>query len=252
MIAAIIQVRVDSTRLSGKVLKRVLGKAIFEHQIMRVKRARRLDSVIIATTTKESDDAIVRIADKLNIPFFRGSEEDLLDRYYQAACKFGVDDIVRITGDCPLIDPQSIDLIVGYYITNKDKFDYVSNVHPPTYPDGYDVEVFKFAALERSWREAKLPSEREHVYPYMFKVPKMFKTHNITCESDLSHIRLTLDEEDDLTLIRKIYRRLYPKNPHFGLKDVLELLEQNPRLVEINQHVAAKPVSRWSSSNLKN
>jgi len=234
MIIAIIQARTGSTRLPRKVLKEVCGKTLLEHEILRVKRAKLLNKIIIATTDKKEDDPIVEIAGKTGINFYRGSENDVLDRYYQAAKKHEASDIVRLTGDCPLIDPKIIDLVIEYYLKNKNLFDYVSNVRPATYPDGMDVEAFSFAALEKSWQAAKLISEREHVNAYIAKNLQIFRISNVENKKDLSHLRMTIDKEADWRLIFKIYSGLYPNNHNFGLDDILAFLNKRPDLVKLN------------------
>lgn len=243
MTGAIIQARMNSGRLPGKVLAKIEGKTVLEHVIERVKRSKIIEKVVLAIPEGKGDDALEEIARKASIEIFRGQESDLLDRFYQAAKKFSLDPVVRITGDCPLIDPEVIDQVTTFYFQGD--YDYVSNVHPPTFPDGLDVEVIRFSALERSWKEAALPEEREHVNPYILKHPEIFKRANFENPEDFSQMRLTLDEKDDLILISEIYKFLYPQNPFFGLKEILELFRKKPELFGINRDVKAYPVSRW-------
>ena len=227
-----------STRLPGKVLKKVLGKTMLEHQIERVRRAKTIDRIILATTDRPEDKKIVRLAGKLKIGVFAGSEADVLNRYYQTAKKFGANDtIVRLTGDCPLMDPEIVDMVVGFYLKNKKNCRYSNNVDPPTFPDGMDTEVFSFSALEEAWQKADLLSEREHVTLYIRNNPGKFKIKNLINKKNLSGPRLVLDNKEDLVLIRKIFTALYPKNKNFGLEDILEFLKRNPRLVSINGHI---------------
>lgn len=235
MIGAIIQARTNSTRLPKKVIKIIEGKPVLWHVIERVKRVRNINKVILATTDKKEDDILEKIAKKLNIPVFRGSENDVLDRYYQTAKVFRIDPIVRITADCPLLDPKVVEKVVDFYL--KGNYDYVSNVHPPTFPDGLDVEVFSFKTLKKIWEKAKLSSEREHVTSYISNHPWMFKTGNVRSPKDLNYLRLVLDEKEDLILIRKIYKELYNKNPFFGLEEILELFRRKPELIKINQDI---------------
>jgi spore coat polysaccharide biosynthesis protein SpsF len=235
MIIAIIQARMGSTRLPGKVLKIAAGKPILAHQILRVKKAKTLDLVVIATTITPADDSIIRLSKKYGVSFFRGSGDDVLDRYYQAAKKFGADTIVRLTGDCPLLDPGLIDKAVRFF--KKGHFDYAANGLPPTLPDGMDVEVFTFRSLEAAWKKARLASDREHVTSYIWKNPKKFRIGRISEKNNLSHLRLTVDEPSDLRLVRKIFNRLYKKNKYFSLDDILGLLEENPRLLRINSAI---------------
>lgn len=249
MITAIIQARTSSTRLPRKALMEVCGLSLLEHEILRIKRARLLDKIIVATTDKKQDDLIVSIAKKTGVEIFRGSENDVLDRYYRAAVKFKVETIVRLTGDCPLLDPKIIDKVIKYYLDNREKFDYVSNVRPGTYPDGMDVEVFSFDVLKRNWQRAKLSSEREHVMGYLAKNLKNFKVGNVENDQDLGNIRLTVDELRDWQLIRQIFKRLYPKNRDFGLNEIMDFLMKNPELLKINSGIIKNEGHLKSLSN---
>ncbi len=236
MIAAIIQARMGSTRLQGKVLIDIGGKPLLEHVVERVRKSRLIDDIIIATTDNEQDKAIIKFARRRGIPYYAGSENDVLDRFYQAAQKFCVEVIVRITPDDPFKDPEVIDKIIRHYLTSKDKLDYVSNTIKPTYPEGLDVEVFSFAALEKAWNEARKDSEREHVTPYIWNHPELFRLANIENSEDLSHLRWTLDYEEDLRLAREVYARLY-RGQVFLMKDILALLSAEPELARINQGI---------------
>ncbi len=237
MIAVIIQARMGSTRLPGKILKKILGKTMIEHMIERVKRSKSIDKIILATTLNKEDAGLSVIAKRQKIDFYRGSEKDVLDRYYQAAKKFKADVVVRVTGDCPLIDSAVVDRVVNFYKKNMDKFDYVDNVLPPTFPDGMDVEVFSFSALERAWREAKLPSEREHVDPYIIYHPEIFRLGSVRYKKDISNLRLTVDNPEDLTLVRDIFKFLYKKNKRFSLEDILVLEKEHPEMFRVNRHL---------------
>jgi len=234
-VVAIIQARMGSTRLPGKVLKEIVGKPMLWHVINRVKNAKELDDIVIATTDLKEDTQILELASEIGVKTYAGSENDVLDRYYQAAIMSKTDVIVRITADCPLADPKLIDQVVKYYIIND--FDYVSTSIKPTYPDGIDVEVFSFAALEKSWSEAKLASEREHVTPYIWKNPNIFKIKNYENNFDNSYIRWSVDEQCDLEFVREIYNRLYAKKPRFYMEDVLDLLRKSPELMSINEGI---------------
>ncbi|MFH0739971.1 MAG: glycosyltransferase family protein [bacterium] len=236
MIGIIIQARMGSKRLLGKMTKKILGKTVLEHVIFRLKKIKTPAEIILATTINKKDGILEEIAKQNKIKVFRGSEDDVLDRYYQAAKKFGLDPIVRITADCPVLDWQVCDEVIDFYLQNK--FDYVSNVRPPTFPDGLDVEVFSFGALEKTWENAKLNSEREHVTPYIASHPEIFKVGNLVRNGkDLSSLRLTLDEKEDLVLLRKIYNALYKKKKYFVLSDILKFLEQKPELLKINKKI---------------
>ena len=232
MTAAILQARMGSTRLPGKVMKIVLGKPLLWQEIARLRRTPLLRKVIVATTENQADDIVVSLAQRMRIPYFRGSEDDVLDRYYQAAKTFGVSTVVRITGDCPLIDPAVVNDTIRFFRSRK--FDYVSNVNPPTFPDGMDAEVFSFRALRKAWREASLPSEREHVTSFIWKHPRRFKIGNFASPKSYAHIRLTVDDPKDLILVKKIFYRLYPRKRFFTLQDIVQLLEAQPGLLKIN------------------
>jgi spore coat polysaccharide biosynthesis protein SpsF len=239
-VAAIIQARMGSTRLPGKVLKKILGKTLLEYQIERVKRAKTIDEIIIATTTKESDDQIVQLCQQLSIPYYRGSEEDVLSRYYEAATEFNVDVVVRLTSDCPIIDPNVIDKVVEHYLENKDRYDYVSNTLTRTYPRGMDTEVMSYEALKRAHKEAKELTYREHVTAYIYHHPNEFKLCSVLNEKDESKHRWTVDTEEDFLLIKNILETLYPINPLFTLEDVILILRDKPEWVQINAHIEQK------------
>ncbi len=236
-IVAIIQARMGSTRLPGKVLIDIQGKPLLAHVIYRIKEARSINRIAIATTDSGKDKAIIDFAQSQGIPYFIGSEKDVLDRFYQAAKEYGAETIIRITPDDPFKDPEVIDKVVDYYLSHKDEVDYVSNTIKPTYPEGLDVEVFSFNALEKAWQEAKKPSEREHVTPYIWNHPELFRLANIENSEDLSYLRWTLDNEADLKFTQEVYSRLY-HGQVFLMKDILALLRAEPGLVSINQETA--------------
>ncbi|MDQ0161934.1 cytidylyltransferase domain-containing protein [Aeribacillus alveayuensis] len=239
-VAAIIQARMGSTRLQGKILKKVLDKTLLEYQIERVKRAKSIDEIIIATTTKESDDQIVQLCQQLSIPYYRGSEEDVLSRYFEAATQFNADVIVRLTSDCPIIDPNVIDKVVTHYLENKDRYDYVSNTLTRTYPRGLDTEVMSYKVLKRAHEEAKETAYREHVTAYIYHHPDQFRLCNVSNEMDESRHRWTVDTEEDFLLIQNILETLYPINPLFTLEDVIRILRDKPEWAEINAHIEQK------------
>lgn len=234
-IVAIIQARMGSTRLKNKTLVDIAGKPLLGHIIDRVKASRAIHEIIIATTTDSQDGVILRLATEHGIKKYAGSQEDVLDRFYHAAKQLAADVIVRITSDDPFKDPEVIDKIVRHFISHPD-LDYASNTIEPTYPEGLDVEVFSFEALKQAWKEAELPSEREHVTPYIWKNPKKFKIANIKYKNDLSNLRWTLDYEEDLRFTREIYKRLY-HGQIFFMDDILTLLQKEPSLININQHI---------------
>lgn len=234
-IVAIVQARMGSTRLPGKVMKEIVGKPMLWHVINRVKHTEELSDVVIATTNLKEDTQILDLASEMEVKSYAGSESDVLDRYYQAAIMSEADVIVRITADCPLADPNVIDKVVKYYRIND--FDYVSTSIIPTYPDGIGAEVFSFSTLERAWKEAILTSEREHVTPYLWKNPQIFSIKNLENDEDLLDLRWSVDEERDLKFIREIFKKLHDKNKIFYMEDVLDLLKKCPELMDINKGI---------------
>ena len=239
-IVAIIQARMGSTRLPGKVLLDLAGEPVLARVVNRTERATRLDEIVIATTTKSMDEAIVELCNSRGWAHFRGSEEDVLERYYQAARKYHADIVVRITSDCPLVEPEIIDLVVQE-ILEDGLLDYVSNALPPrTFPRGLGVEAMTFKTLERAWQEDKNPAWREHVTPYIYRTPEKFRLKAVTNEKDLSYMRWTIDTWEDLEFIRCIYNHF--RHDHFSWYKVLDLLEEHPEWLEINKSVKQKEV----------
>lgn len=234
MIAAIVQARMASARLPGKVMAEVAGRPMLAHVVRRARRIPGVSQVIIATTDRGEDRVILEFAAAEGLPALAGSEEDVLDRVYRTASRYDVSAIVRVTPDCPLLDPTVCGLVLARFIEAQGGLDYVSNAHPPTFPDGLDTEVFSFSALERAWREARLASEREHVTPYLWKQPEKFRLANVTHREDLSALRWTVDELRDLAFVRAIYDRLSGVEPPFTIDDVLSLLREDPALASIN------------------
>lgn len=234
-ILAIVQARVSSSRLPGKVLKPILGKPMLEHQLERIDRCKNIDELIVATSNGSDDDEIEDICRRMGVYCFRGALDNVLDRFYKCAEQFNPRHVVRLTGDCPLSDPGMIDELIDFY--RRSKCDYVSNSNPPTLPDGLDAEVFSFDALKTAWGNAKLTSEFEHVTPYIRNHPEKFTVSSWTNREDLSHLRWTVDEPEDFDLVKQIYESLYLKKPAFDLKDILRLLEFHPELVEINSGI---------------
>lgn len=229
-----------STRLPEKVLEVLAGEPMLARVVNRTCRANTLDTVIVATTTQPVDDAIIRLCEERDWPFFRGSEDDVLDRYYKAALAFKADVIIRITSDCPLIEPLVIDKVVQEFLSHHPEIDYVSNALVRTFPRGLDVEAVSFTAMERAWQEGSDPALREHVTPYIWRHPEKFKVLNVVSDSDYSHMRWTVDTIEDLTFVRKVYN--YFQNDTFSWKEVLHLLETHPEWLEINRHVQQKAV----------
>jgi spore coat polysaccharide biosynthesis protein SpsF (cytidylyltransferase family) len=238
-IVAVVQARRGSTRLPDKALLEVAGRPMVSLVLARVKAMAHVDRVVLATTVLAHDDALVAIAQRDGVPSVRGSVDDVLDRFHSALRAHPADAIVRITADCPLLDPGASRLVIERYLDHEGACDYVSNVEPPTYPDGLDTEIFSAAALERAWREARLPSDREHVTTYIRDRAHGFRRDNVALGQDLSHHRWTVDEPRDLDFVRAIYDELAPDGTRiFGMTDVLELLGARPDLSALNGDIA--------------
>jgi spore coat polysaccharide biosynthesis protein SpsF len=227
---ALIQARVSSKRLPGKVLLDIHGEPMLLHVVRRAGRARTLDDVAVITSCHEDDSAIEQVCLENAISCFRGSLDDVLDRYYHAALHFHADVIVRITADCPLLDPNVVDLVVKTF--HEGSYDYFSNVLRCTYPDGLDTEVFHLQTLERAWREASLGSEREHVTAFIYKHPEIFRLGNMEHSEDLSDLRWTVDTVEDLEFVRAVYSRF--KGELFGMNEIVDLIGKNPEIAELN------------------
>jgi spore coat polysaccharide biosynthesis protein SpsF len=229
----VLQVRMGSTRLPGKVMADLMGKPLLTRVIERASAIPGVQRVVVATTVAERDRPLLELARQCGAEAFAGSEDDVLDRYYQAACFFKADVICRLTSDCPLLDPAVSARVLRRF--EQGDVDYACNTNPPTFPDGLDTEIFSFAALERAWREARLTSEREHVTPHIWKNPIKFRLVNVANDVDLSALRWTVDEPQDLEFVRAVYSRLYCEGVlPFGLADVLALLEREPDLRDLN------------------
>jgi spore coat polysaccharide biosynthesis protein SpsF len=236
VIAAIVQARMGSTRLPGKVLMNLAGKPVLWHIITRLQYASLLDRICVATTRESEDDCIEESCRMWNIPVYRGSREDVLSRYYECAKRIGMqrgkeDYIVRITADCPFVDPAIVDILIEKAVTGH--YDYVSNTDPPTFPDGLDVEVFRFEVLETAVKEARTNSEREHVTPFI-RNNRSFLKYNHASTLDLSNIRLTLDTCEDYKTITAIYDALYHEGEIIYLKDILKLLDSRSDILAFN------------------
>ena len=232
----IIQARMGSTRLPGKVMARVEGQPLLWHVVERVQHIVGIDGLILATTTDAEDGPLCDLASAWRIGLARGSAQDVLERYYRAACEARAETVVRVTADCPLFDPAIAGLVLARF--RQGDADYASNAHPPTYPDGLDVEVLSMETLACAWREARLGSEREHVTPYVWKHPERFRLANVAHGQDLSELRWTVDEPRDLDFVRAVYARLEPREGHpAGLDEVLAVLDREPALLAINRGI---------------
>jgi spore coat polysaccharide biosynthesis protein SpsF len=235
---AIIQARMGSTRLPGKVLRDLFGKSVLEHVITRLKKANNIDEIVVATTLLPPDEQIVEECSRLGVPVFRGSETDVLERYWQAASTFKANHIVRITSDCPLIDPSIVDSVIE--LLNQEGADYSSNAIRRTFPRGLDVEAFHIDSLEVAYRRADRPEQREHVTPYIYQNPQKFKLVDYVHEVDYSEYRWTLDTHEDWLMISAIYDHLYKPNEIFTWEEAIKLMLSHPELALINSHVEQK------------
>lgn len=233
-IVTVVQARMTSSRLPGKVLKVLANSPMLEHQINRIKRAKLIGALIVACSTDDSDDGIEALCKENGVILYRGSLDDVLDRVYRASATHGPDHVVRLTGDCPLIDWTVIDRVIEVHLAQNN--DYTSNTLAATYPDGLDVEVIKFSCLKKAHLNARLKSEREHVTPFLKNRTNRFKLGNVTNSTDLSHLRWTVDESLDFKFVQMIYKHLYPTKPDFCLNDVVKLLNEHPELKAINSH----------------
>ena len=262
----IIQTRMGSSRLPGKVLMPLQGKPLFVRQAERVSASSLRGRVVVATTTDSEDDEICEVCRREGLDYFRGHPTDVLDRHYQAAVRFGggvavpfgggatvpfdsvaavqagkPDAVIKIPSDCPLIDPAVIDRVIGFFLEHMGEYDFVSNLHPATWPDGNDVEIMTFSALEQAWREADRPMEREHTTPFIWDRPERFRIGNVAmedgCDLSMTH-RFTIDYAADYAFISTVFDELYPSNPFFGVGDILALLEARPEIYAINAQFA--------------
>ncbi len=225
-----------STRLAGKAMLTVLGRPILSLLLERIRLSNTIDEIVVATSDNIADDPIEELCNQELVKVFRGSEEDALDRLYKCAKAFNMKEFVHLTADNPMIDPDIIDRVVKFYF-QFGEFDYVSNNHPPTWPDGFEVEVIKLTALEKAWKESKESFQREHATPYIWDQPSLFKIGNVALSDNSLHShRWTLDYPEDYEFIKKVFEEIYPSNHAFLMNDVLKLLKRKPEIEEINKH----------------
>jgi spore coat polysaccharide biosynthesis protein SpsF len=236
-IIAIIQARMGSTRLPGKVMEQIVGRPLLDIQLERIKRSSRINSIIVATTDQPQDAPIHDYCLNHGVVCFRGDEDNVLKRFHDVACAVNADAIIRMTADCPLIDPQIMDQTINCYLEHYPKYDYVSNVHPRTYPRGMDVEIFSIRALNEAYKNAHTPYELEHVTPYIIKHATKA---NVAQQKDQSAYRLTVDTPEDFEVVRLIFTALYPHNPHFNLEDIVSYMDDNPSIGKINAEIKQK------------
>ncbi len=240
-IVTAIQARTSSSRLPGKVLMPLCTEPLLFRLIERVNKASLKGMIVVATTEGPEDDIIEQLCEKWGINCFRGSLNDLLDRHYQLALEYMADALVKIPSDCPLIDPSVIDCVIGYYLNNQGNFDYVSNLHPASWPDGNDVEIMSIETLASAWAKAQRGFEREHTTPFIWGNPDHFRIGNVSWPSgndfSTSH-RWTIDYSEDYLFISKVYENLYRDHPFFGLNEILSLIEKFPEISELNNRYA--------------
>lgn len=240
-VAAIVQARMGSTRLPGKVLMKLDGTPVIQWICERLSRCAQLQDIVVATSDRAADDRLADALKRLGVRVFRGSEDDVLDRYYRAARAIRADAVVRVTGDCPLIDPELVDETALRLRAGQPDLQYVSNIQPPTYPDGLDAEAFTLEALHKAWSEARWSSEREHVTLYMRHHPERFSQEHLRCEQDESHHRWTLDEEKDYRMLSELVRLaaeagIDPREA--GYRQWLALVASHPRVERLNAGIA--------------
>ena len=240
-IVIIVQARMSSTRFPNKIMKTVLDEPVLFRQLERIAAIQHSVQLVVATSQQPEDDLILKACQEREYACMRGNLNDLLDRHYQIAKYLKADTVIKIPSDCPLIDTDVIDQTISFYLENINKYDFVSNLHPATFPDGNDVEIMTFDCLERTWHEATKQLEREHTTPYIWENSDKFKCANVPWETGLDYSmshRFTLDYKEDLDFIRAVYEKLYPRNPNFSLSDILELLDEHPEIYEINAQYA--------------
>lgn len=250
-IVTVIQARTGSSRLPNKVLLSLCDKPLLIRMFERVNSAYLTNKIVVATSTSKEDDLIEKLCEQENINCFRGNLNDLLDRHYQVGKLYNADAVVKIPSDCPLIDPRIIDKVFQTYIDNYNDCDFVSNLHPATYPDGNDVEIMSFQAIENAWKNAKRKLEREHTTPYIWENPDKFRIKNVAWDIGKDYStkhRWTIDYEEDYIFIRTVYEELYNNNPNFGIYEILDLLKEKPYIYEINKKYAGK---YWYENHLE-
>jgi spore coat polysaccharide biosynthesis protein SpsF len=237
----VVQARTQSSRLPGKTLLPLMGKSLLYRMIERLRMIKHKAEIVVATSLSTADDDIENEAICADVAYFRGSMYNLLDRHYETAKKYKADVVLKIPSDCPLIDPAAVDQVLDFYFANEGRYDYVSNLHPATWPDGNDVEIMTMACLHKAWTNARRIFELEHTTPYIWENPDRFRIGNVTMpggeDLSMSH-RFTIDYPDDYKFIVKVFEALYPANPGFGCQDILNLLQDRPDIYLTNAHLA--------------
>ena len=233
MILAILQARCSSHRLPNKVLKSLFGRAMVLHELDRLAHSRRIDQIVLATSTDASDDLLYTAIVQAGVNVYRGSLDDVLERYYTCAAQYGADHIVRVTGDCPLIDWRIVDDVIVRHLAEQNDYTYTTE----RFPDGLDTEVMTFAALTQAYQEARMPSEREHVTLYFRNHPECFHVGDVDCAENYGDLRWTVDEPRDFAFVEAVYENLYEKNNDFSMWDIIALLDEKPELRLINRGI---------------
>lgn len=240
-VVIVVQARMSSTRLPGKVLLPILGKSLLARMIERLQMIRHEAAIVVATSDHEQDDIIQTEAGAIGVPCFRGSLDNCLDRHYQAGLKYGADVVIKIPSDCPLIDPRIIDEVLDFYFAHEGEYDFVNNLHPATWPDGNDVEIMTMPCIQKAWKEASRKLELEHTTPYIWENPDKFRIANISWSKgkdySMSH-RFTIDYPEDYQFIKCVFEHLYPQKADFSCDDILNLLESKPEIYQINSGYA--------------
>jgi len=234
-IAAIVQARTASTRFPNKVFAPLCDKPLIWHIFDRISYSKKITHSVLATTINKADDVLIDWSAKEGIGHFRGSEEDVLSRYYYTALEQEADIIVRVTSDDPFKDPAVIDDVINMFIDQQ--LDFACNNNPPSFPEGLDIEVFSFKALECAYQNAKDPSEREHVTQFFYRNPSLFKQANMSYRENISHLRWTLDTEADYAMAKEVYHHLYKPGKIFLFQDILQLLRSHPEIALMNKDV---------------
>ena len=253
-IVTVIQARTGSTRLPNKVLRPLAGKPLLVRMVERVTAAQLAGTVVVATTREPADDPLVAMCRDAGFNCYRGDSNDLLDRHYQVGKLYQASAVIKIPSDCPLIDPRVIDRVIAHSLASPERYDFVSNLHPATYPDGNDVEIMSMPALEIAWREARRPLEREHTTPFLWENPGRFRIDNVAWETGLDYSmshRWTIDYEADYQFIAAIYDALYSSERHFTLEEILAFLSAHPEVEAINQRYAGVNWYRHHLDDLK-
>ena len=240
-IVIVVQARMSSTRLPGKVMMPILGQTLLSRMIERLQQIKYSATLVIATSDNEEDDVIMHEAIKIGIPYYRGSKNNCLDRHYQAASEINAEYVLKIPSDCPLIDPRIIDRCLDFFFKSTNNYDFVRNLHPATYPDGNDVEIMTMECLERTWKNGTKELELEHTTPYIWENPDLFTIGNVEWETGLDYSmshRFTIDYLADYHFIEQVFTELYPANPNFSCMDIVDLLDRKPAIYAINAYYA--------------